>query len=112
LERISHHCEDSVKFLHEFGGIIDILYLDSYNWKPGESGAADHQLAEIQACINKVSTQGVIVIDDIFETIDQGKAALSIPFMQRHGWNRIEQIPILERKFGNWYQAIIQHDEG
>ncbi len=56
---------DSVRFLATFGGSIDFLYLDSYDFSP-ECGEASrgHQLAEIRAAYDKLSPNAVVLLDD------------------------------------------------
>ncbi len=106
LARTFHHAADSVAFLRNFEKTIDILYLDSMNYT-GDDTSARHQLAEIQACIDKISPQGIIMVDDILETIDHGKAALSIPFMKARGWTDVQLIPVAARRQRDWFQAIV-----
>ena len=56
---------DSVAFLSEFQGIIDFLYLDSYDFSPecGETSRG-HQLAEIRAAHDKLGPGAVVLLDD------------------------------------------------
>jgi hypothetical protein len=107
LDNTFHCCEDSVAFLRRFDKSIDILYLDSLDYS-GDDSAARHQLAEIEAAFEKLSNNGIVVVDDILESIDQGKAALSIPFLKSRGWSNIELFPVRERKQQKWFQAIIR----
>jgi hypothetical protein len=102
-----HHCRDSVAFLHEFPGRIDVLYLDSYDYEGGDA-AARHQLAEIENAIDKLSERAVVLLDDIYRSIDQGKPALSIPFLKSRGWSDVRLIPVVERRKGDWFQAIVR----
>jgi hypothetical protein len=107
LKQTFHHAGDSVAFLRDFPKAIDVLYLDSMNYT-GDDSSARHQLAEIEACADKVAPHGLIMVDDISETIDHGKAALSIPFLQGRGWTDVELIPVSARRQKQWYQAIIR----
>lgn len=56
---------DSVAFLSAFQGIIDFLYLDSYDFSPdcGEA-SREHQLAEIRAAFDKLGPGAVVLLDD------------------------------------------------
>jgi hypothetical protein len=107
LARTFHHAGDSVAFLRDFPKTIDVLYLDSMNYT-GDDTSARHQLAEIEACVDKVAPNGLIMVDDISETIDHGKAALSVPFLKSRGWTDVELIPVAARRQKQWYQAIIR----
>lgn len=107
LANTFHHAADSVGFLREFPKSIDVLYLDSMNYT-GDDSSARHQLAEIEACVDKVAPHGLIMVDDISETIEHGKAALSIPFLKARGWTDLELIPVAARRQKQWYQAIIR----
>lgn len=106
LKNTFHHVCDSVAFLDKFSKTIDVLYLDSMNYT-GDDSSAKHQLGEIQACIDKLATTGIVMVDDICETLDQGKAALSVPFLKNHGWTEVTLVPVAERQQRHWYQAII-----
>jgi hypothetical protein len=106
LENTVHHCGDSVAFLQSFDRAIDILYLDSFDYS-GDSRAAEHQLAEIEAALNKLSLRCIVLLDDICETIENGKAALTIPYLRSQGW-RMQLIPVIERTQKQWYQAILR----
>jgi hypothetical protein len=111
LANTFHHAGDSVAFLRDFPKSIDVLYLDSMNYT-GDDSSARHQLAEIEACVEKVAPHGLIMVDDISETIEHGKAALSIPFLRSRGWTDLELIPVAARRQKRWYQAIIRRPRG
>jgi spermidine synthase len=98
LKNTFHHVSDSVAFLKSFDRSIDLLYLDSMDPAGGDDRAARHQLAEIEAAIDKMRPRGLIVLDDIRETVTEGKAAYSVPFMKAHGWTDVRLIPVSERK--------------
>jgi hypothetical protein len=106
LTRTFHYACDSVGFLRDFKKTIDILYLDSMNYT-GDDSSARHQLAEIEACIDKVTPPGIIMVDDISETVAHGKAALSIPLLKKHGWTELLLIPVVARHQKKWFQGII-----
>jgi hydroxymethylpyrimidine pyrophosphatase-like HAD family hydrolase len=60
---VNFYIKDSVVFLNEFTKKIDLLYLDSYDGHNVEL-ASKHQLNEAKACIDKLSTKSLILLDD------------------------------------------------
>ena len=70
---------DSLKFLSDFNETIDILYLDSHDGNL--PGANEHQLKEAQISIDKINSNGLIMLDDKGQ-----KTELSIPFLTQSGW--------------------------
>ena len=90
--RVHYVRQDSVTFLSEFQGEIGFLYLDSYDFGPGEeANARKHQLREISAAWPKLSSGACVLLDDcdvqmwfrreLNEQDRQGKSYLSHGFL-------------------------------
>ncbi len=73
---------DSLNFLEGFSETIDVLYLDSHDGSL--PGANEHQLKEAQTSLNKINSNGLIMLDDKGK-----KTELSIPFLIGEGWEII-----------------------
>ncbi len=82
---------DSVKFLSEFNEEIDILYLDSYDFKENEEiNSQNHQLKEIIAAHDKLKKDSLVFLDDCGQR-DDGKCKLSSKFLLKNNYNLIAQ---------------------
>lgn len=78
--------DDSVVFLSLFMSPIGLLYLDSYDYKPGyEHQSQMHQLAEVGAAFGKLTYNASILLDDC-NLEGGGKSALSAPFIACYGF--------------------------
>jgi hypothetical protein len=81
--------QDSCKFLEEFKGTIDLLYLDSLDTY--EHGCAEHGLDEFKAAEHALNNKSIVMYDDT--TFDKnewkGKGALGVPYMLANGWRAI-----------------------
>jgi hypothetical protein len=81
---------DSVAFLEDFHGSIDLLYLDSYDCDPeGDSTPAqEHQLAEVRASLPKMALHSAILLDDRGDPPfpGGGKTRLSEEYLRDKGW--------------------------
>lgn len=94
-ENITYVVGDSIEFLKNFNGIIDLLYLDSFDCHetvPADSpiikNAQEHQLKEIQAAWDKLTDNSIILLDDSgFES--GGKTELTRKFLRENGWLEI-----------------------
>lgn len=83
--------DDSVKTLENFDGLIDILYLDSYDSHSGiEKQAQEHQLAEVKAAIPHLHNNSLILLDDIGDDFKGGKGELSIPYLINKGFGILQ----------------------
>jgi len=84
---ITYVLQDSVKFLTEFHGTIDLLYLDSLDCPlpPADATEAQkHNLRELQAAYDKLPKGAILLIDDNnFE--NGGKTRLSKRFLLESG---------------------------
>lgn len=99
---------DSVEFLTNFTQItghdrIDFLYLDSYdykhhNWMPSQ----EHHLREIQAAMDKLHDNSVVLIDDCFLPFN-GKCRLAGAFLERSGWTGFVSDYILQSMYQEIY---------
>ena len=80
------HQLDSVKFLRDFEGAIDVLYLDSLDTT--EPNHAQHAFQEIEAAIPKLHDQSLIVFDDTPWQSGKwvGKGKTAVPFLLQNGW--------------------------
>lgn len=80
-------CGDGVKFLQEFNGPIDLLYLDSMDCGDGTHGfqaSAAHHLDLLMAAKPKLSPKAIVAIDDNFQSDNwygAGKGALVVPYL-------------------------------
>lgn len=89
LPWIRHHVSDSTRFLEQFEGTIDLLYLDGLDSTPGrEEVAAEKQLEEIRAALPHLSAEAVVLLDDAALPLE-GKTRLSSVFLQEHGFERV-----------------------
>lgn len=83
-----HIPEDGIKFLQDFKGKIDLLYLDG--WDKGTSEYAENHLRAYQAAKTKLSPKHLISIDDTdFNTESGGKDKLLTPFLIKQGYIRL-----------------------
>jgi hypothetical protein len=88
-DNITYVCEDSVTFLDNFLGPIDLLYLDSMDYPlTAEEGTIEdcqrHQLKEIETAYSKVVPGGIILLDD--NTLPGGgKTKLAKEFLEKQG---------------------------
>lgn len=89
---IQYTIADSVTFLHEFKGKIDLLYLDSMDCPEyDQANSADliasqqHQRREIEAAFNKLGDKALVLLDDN-DFANGGKTRLSKLFLQQNGF--------------------------
>ena len=83
---------DSVEFLINYKGDINILYLDSMDC-PTEGNALHsqkHNLAEFVASIRNLSTGSLVLLDDS-DFANGGKTALTELILPVAGWDRVEK---------------------
>ncbi len=97
--RVEYVVSDSVAFLREFREPIDLLYLDSMDFKEEDPGPPqDHALREGQAALHALHTQSIVLVDDC-GLKHGGKGGKVIPFFLGQGWQVI----------GMHYQALMTH---
>ena len=86
-ESVSIVNSDSVKFLGKFdGGLIDFLYLDSYDFSESNPGPSqEHHRKEIEAAYNNLHTNSIVMIDDC-RLIHGGKCKLVNEYMMKRNW--------------------------
>lgn len=84
---ITYVCSDSVAFLHEFNGRIDLLYLDSMDCPRigDETLAQQHNLRELMAALPKLAERAVVLLDDNHFS-NGGKARLTKQYLRDQGW--------------------------
>lgn len=64
-DSIQIHCMDAVHGLWEYKGVIDILYLDSFDVDfDAPEPSARHHLKELCVAMNKLAPEALIMIDD------------------------------------------------
>jgi hypothetical protein len=68
-DSITYTCQDSLVYLSNFPGKIDLLYLDSYDYPmfPHEGDpklAQEHQFKEYLAAKNKLTKDSIVLLDD------------------------------------------------
>ena len=80
------HQEDSVTFLRQYRGSIDVLYLDSLDTT--EPNHAQHALQEVEAALPKLHDRSLIVFDDTPWQSGKwiGKGAAAMPFLLQKDW--------------------------
>lgn len=79
---------DSVQFLSSFQDSIDFLYLDSLDYGPTRplvSNCQAHQLKELEAAFDKLSSRAVVLLDDN-DLPFGGKTRLAKEFLAKHEW--------------------------
>lgn len=81
-------CGDSIEFLKNFNGEIDVLYLDSYDTDQNKQCCV-HQVNEANAALKKMTDRSIIMIDDVGDDLKGGKAEFSIPFLKANGYDVI-----------------------
>lgn len=87
------HCSDSVAFLNSFhkvsGRKIDLLYLDSMDYNPGqEHESSEHHLKELMAVLPYIQSGTMIAVDDNISD-SKGKGAYILEYMNSHNKQRI-----------------------
>lgn len=85
-ETVELHQQDSIGYLRDFPGRIDVLYLDSLDTT--EPGHADHCQREVEAALPKLHQNSLIIIDDTpwRQEAWVGKGARAAPWLLEHGW--------------------------
>lgn len=82
---------DSVAFLKQFEGTIDMLYLDSYDFDQNNPGPSQqHHLKEIIAAYPKLKKNSIVMIDDC-DLPHGGKGLLAIQYLLSKGWKIVLQ---------------------
>jgi Methyltransferase domain len=88
---ITYVTGDSVEFLLDFPGKIDLLYLDSMDCPDDDSEperlrqAQEHQLRELKAAWDKLHERSIILLDDN-DFANGGKTRLTNQFLDEQGW--------------------------
>ena len=75
---VKFYVKDSLIFLDEFKGKIDLLYLDSLDGHD-PIAASEHQLKEVKISLNKLHDNSLILLDD-----KGSKTNLSISFLLKN----------------------------
>lgn len=84
--------KDSIEFLKEFPREIDFFLSDSYDYCGDAENVRrchEHCLNEIKTVIPKLSENGIILIDDVFDISFNGKGKLAIPFLLDNGFELV-----------------------
>jgi hypothetical protein len=89
---------DSVEYLRDFADAssISLLYLDSFDYKPGSLDAAEHHLRELQVIYDRLPEDCLIAVDDCI-TPTEGKGALVRQWLEERG-----NLPVLEGYVTVW----------
>lgn len=86
---ISYHEQDSSRFLRDFDGMIDLLYLDGFDSTPGmEKEASKKQLEEIKTALPKLSEKCIVLLDDADLPMG-GKTGYSASYLQNNGFKLV-----------------------
>lgn len=89
--------QDSITFLRDFKGTIDLLYLDSFDFDlQNPTPSQEHHLKEIIAVYPHLHQNTIIMIDDC-KLPHGGKGKLVIAYLLERGWKII----------ANQYQVIL-----
>ena len=94
-EFITYYLDDSVNFLKQFEGQIDLLFLDSFDYCGDEKNQRTchyHSLNEVLAAWDKLSATSFILIDDVLNGEWDGKGKLSIPYLLDNGFELVYHI--------------------
>jgi len=95
-EFVSYNYDDSVKFLKEFDGRIDLLFLDSFDYcgdEKNQRACHYHSLNEVMSAWDKLSDTCFVLIDDVFNDENwDGKGKLSIPYLLDNGFELVYYI--------------------
>lgn len=89
-EVITYVTDDSLHYLQNFVGKIDLLYLDSYDYPIDENeeeslASQTHQLNEFKAAEDKLNKDSIVVLDDnAWEK--GGKCKLTKDYLIEKGW--------------------------
>ncbi|OMJ87981.1 hypothetical protein SteCoe_10224 [Stentor coeruleus] len=90
---------DSVAYLADFDkGLIDFLYLDSFDWK-NPAPSQEHHLKKIKAVYSKIHKNTIIMLDDC-ALKDEEKCTLVSKYLDEQGW----------KVHANGYQIIYTYD--
>lgn len=92
---IEYTVADSVTYLKNFNGKIDLLYLDSMDCPdsdelntPALITSQKHQYNEIEAAFNKLAAGAIVLLDDN-DRMNGGKTKLSKLFLQQNGFTEL-----------------------
>jgi len=94
-EYVEYTQDDSVHYLANFPGKIDLLFLDSFDYcgdAENIRACHNHSLNEVFAAWNKLNDKAFILIDDVFNDNWAGKGELSIPYLISVGFKVIYYI--------------------
>ncbi len=85
---ISYEVSDSLVFLRNFETVIDLLYLDSYDYPLDGSDpfpCQNHQLTEFKLAERNLTDKTIVLLDD--NTFDNGgKTKLTKDYLIERGW--------------------------
>jgi hypothetical protein len=89
---------DSLEYLRDFASASDIslLYLDSLDYRAGDTSAAEHHLSELQVIYDRLPEDCLIAVDDCI-TPTEGKGALVRQWLEERG-----NLPVLEGYVTVW----------
>lgn len=91
-EFVEYTQDDSVNYIANFPGKIDLLFLDSFDYCGDEENIKachNHSLNEVFAAWNKLNDGAFILIDDVFNDKWEGKGKLSIPYLLSAGFKLV-----------------------
>lgn len=86
-DNITYILDDSLNYIKNFNGKIDLLYLDSYDC-PIEGDASEsqkHNLNEFLLVESKLHDESLILIDDV-DFVNGGKARMTHEYLEKSGY--------------------------
>lgn len=102
-EHVKYTLSDSVEYLKNFEGGIDLLFLDSFDYcgdAENIKACHNHSLNEVKAAWNKLNPKCFVLIDDVFNSAWAGKGELTIPYLLENGFELVyfmDQQALLKR---------------
>ncbi len=84
---------DGLKFLEGFDKTIAGIYIDGLDWYPDERGtkSAEFHLSALKLAIPHLTSNSLVMFDDVFDSSFKGKGQLAIPYALDNGFEIVFQ---------------------
>jgi len=84
------HCMDSLEFIKQYNKKPDLIYLDSFDYPPGQGtskhdASQQHNLTELKLIYNQLKENTIVLLDDN-QLPGGGKPRLAKEFLLENGW--------------------------